>query len=58
MSLHDKMRCQRCSHTRGAHPEGPCTKDLGRQITCSCKGFKVVQPGSPDFKLLTEAARG
>jgi hypothetical protein len=68
MSARDAMRCQRCTHLRGCHngthDEGPktaCTKNLGnessgRRIKCSCRQFKEVQPGSPDFKLLMGAA--
>jgi hypothetical protein len=68
MSMSDKRRCQRCTHPKHCHSgthhkwsKTACTKDLGgessgRQIKCSCRQFKEVQPGSPDFKLLMEAA--
>lgn len=70
MSSRDKMRCARCTHPRYDHDgthvqdsEEACTKSLGngasgRQIRCSCRKFKVVPAGSPDSKLLAEAANG
>lgn len=56
MSLHDKLRCQRCTHPqsehRGTHVKGSkaaCCARMSRGIRCSCIQFKA--PPAPAGKV-------